>query len=534
MKKTYVLLGLLLMAALLTGGFAYQNYLEKQAEKQAQEQWLAHMTETVERDTFYEGIVLDDVPLGGMTLQEASERFEKAEEELLANFRAELVYEDQSWVFTSKDIMVRTDWREKLDELYQLARQGELSERYNEVEEIRDKGVRMDTTLTMDVSLIYDDIVEIAESLYIEPIDADVSFFPDKKEKFSFSPEKDGQRVDAESLYEEVKQIFDSGKPGTVVIEPIPVEAQVRLADLEKATSRIVSFHTDMAGSSSNRMHNIELALRKINGTKLNPGEVFSFNGIVGRRTEKAGFREAPVIAADKSMKDAVGGGICQASSTVFNAAALAGLEIVERYHHSFPISYLDKGLDATVSYGGADLKFRNNKNTPVFIQAYRNGTLAYVVIYGEPIPNNGQYKLVTELLQTIEAPEPKRVLDKKGEYVTKPGGEYVHVKSRTGYKVNTYRLLYENGKRVSKELFVRNYYQPIQGVIYYREGKPEPTPGPTPEPTKAPKDPDTKPTDPPEPTSEPSQEPSTPPDQDPVESPDPESTQEPDPTGDN
>ena len=179
-------------------------------------------------------------------------------------------------------------------------------------------------------------------------------------------------------------------------------------------------------------------------------------------------------------------------------------------------------------------MKFRNNKNTPVFIQAYRNGTLAYVVIYGEPIPNNGQYKLVTELLQTIEAPEPKRVLDKKGEYVTKPGGEYVHVKSRTGYKVNTYRLLYENGKRVSKELFVRNYYQPIQGVIYYREGKPEPTPGPTPEPTKAPKDPDTKPTDPPEPTSEPSQEPSTPPDQDPVESPDPESTQEPDPTGDN
>ena len=82
-----------------------------------------------------------------MTLQEESELFEKAEEELLANFRAELVYEDQSWVFTGKDIMVRTDWREKLDELYQLARQGELSERYNEVEEIRDKESEWDTTL---------------------------------------------------------------------------------------------------------------------------------------------------------------------------------------------------------------------------------------------------------------------------------------------------------------------------------------------------------------------------------------------------
>ena len=129
----------------------------------------------------------------------------------------------------------------------------------------------MDTTLTMDVSLIYDDIVEIAESLYIEPIDADVSFFPDKKEKFSFSPEKDGQRVDAESLYEEVKQIFDSGKPGTVVIEPIPVEAQVRLADSKPPK---LSFHTDMSRFKQSHAQ-YRTCSSKINGTKLNQVRCF-------------------------------------------------------------------------------------------------------------------------------------------------------------------------------------------------------------------------------------------------------------------
>ena len=86
-----------------------------------------------------------------------------------------------------------------------------------------------------------------------------------------------------------------------------------------------------------------------------------------------------------------------------------------------------------------------------------------------------------------MKAPAPKRIEDKNGKYVKKPGGEYVHVKSRTGLKVNTYRVLVQNGKIVSSELLVTNFYRPIQGIIYYREAKPEPDPTPTP--SAAPKD---------------------------------------------
>ncbi|HBG77165.1 MAG TPA: hypothetical protein DDW86_09440, partial [Clostridiales bacterium] len=139
------------------------------------------------------------------------------------------------------------------------------------------------------------------------------------------------------------------------------------------------------------------------------------------------------------------------------------------RYHHSFPVSYLPAGRDATVSYGSADFKFRNNRKTPVFFHTYRKGNLVYVDLYGEPVPNSGSYKLVTDLLETIPAPEPKKVLDTKGKYVAASGGQKVHVKSRTGYRLNTYRVKYENGKQVSTELLCRNFYQPIQGIIYYR-----------------------------------------------------------------
>ena len=477
MRKKHILLVLLSAAVLFTAGFVYQSYREKQAK----EQWIAHMTDTVERNTFYEGTYLDDTALGGLTLQEARDQFAQKAAEHLGKLKVELTYQDRSWVFDQEDIGAQIDWEDKLNELYGLAREGELEERYKQVEEIREKGVRKETTLTMDVSRIQDDIATIAKELTIAPVDADVQFYPERENKFAFTSEKSGQTVDGDALYRSAEQILNSGEPGTVAIEPVPAEPKMRVADLEKATKRIVSFSTDLQKSSANRAYNVELSLKNINGKRVDPGKVFSFNDTVGPRTKAAGFKTAPVIMPDKSMKDDWGGGVCQASTTVFNAAALAGMKIVERYHHSFPASYVPAGMDATVTYGGADFKFKNIKDTPIFFHTYRKGRLVYVDIYGEPIPNSGSYKLVTDLIETIQAPEPKRVLDTEGKYVAVAGGEKEHVKSRTGYRLNTYRVLYENGKQVSTELLVKNFYRPIQGVIYYREGAAQSGPTPTP-----------------------------------------------------
>lgn len=517
MKKKYLLFVALAIVVLLTAGFAYRGYKAKQAEELAaqkleeERQRIAHMTEVVESDSFYEGTYLDEVSLGGLSLAEASDQFQKAEEAFLAGLNVTLTYGDKSWAFSHEDIQAEIDWESKLKELYELAREGELEERFEEVEALKEEPVKMGTTQTMHIELIYEDIAAIAESLSIEPKNANLSFFPDKKDKFSLSKEEDGQIVDADALYEQVEQAFLTGEPQSIAIEPQVAKATVKENDIKNATSKIVTFTTYMKGSTENRKSNIGLALKKINGTKLNPGEIFSFNGTVGPRSEKTGFKLAGVIKADRSLQDGIGGGICQASSTVFNAAALAGLEIVERYHHAYPISYLPAGMDATVSWGGTDFRFKNNRDTPVFIQSYRDGDAAVVAIYGEPIPNNGKYKLVTKEVSRTEAPEPEMRLDKKGKYVTKAGETYEYVKSREGIRIDTYRVLTENGKEVSRKLFVKNNYQPVKGIIYYTD-KPEPatpkptaTPGigptatPKPEPTATPK---------PEPTATPKVEP--------------------------
>ncbi|NLW92725.1 MAG: VanW family protein [Syntrophomonadaceae bacterium] len=128
-------------------------------------------------------------------------------------------------------------------------------------------------------------------------------------------------------------------------------------------------YYTTITNSSANRINNIILSCSSINGCKLAPGEVFSFNGTVGQRTTGKGYKTAPVFSGNQIVSG-VGGGICQTSTTLYNAANDSGMQVIERHHHTLPVHYIDAGNDATVSWGTADLKFRNNKTYTVKIMA--------------------------------------------------------------------------------------------------------------------------------------------------------------------
>ncbi|HZK35192.1 MAG TPA: VanW family protein [Bacillota bacterium] len=466
----------LIILGLVTSGFVSRSIEEKQVS-QAEEEWIGHMQSIVDRDEFYPGLYLDGIHLEGMTYDEASDIFQQRALDMLNKYKIELEYEDQSWVFDSTNIGAHIDWKEKLDEIYQQGRKGNLQSRYYIIQHIMNQEIHKETTLTMDISMLQDEIIGIADSLYIEAVDANIDFDPQAEIKFSnLKSEKAGQRVDGRKLHLEVEEKFLEVKAGAtpepIIIEPEPVKPSFYAKDLSKATDLIVSYSTGLGNSTANRIHNIVFSLSKANGMRLNPGEVFSFNDVVGSRSKSRGFLPAPIIMPDKSLQDGYGGGVCQSSTTMFNAAALAGLEIVERSHHSYPVSYIPKGYDASVYYGSIDLKFKNNKESPVYINSYQKGNRVYVEIYGEKVPNNRYYKLETELLSEEPMPEPKRIEDKKGKYVTEAGKSVVHARSRAGYKLNTYRVLYEGDKKISSKLLVNNYYRPIEGIIYYKPAK--------------------------------------------------------------
>ncbi len=151
-----------------------------------------------------------------------------------------------------------------------------------------------------------------------------------------------------------------------------------------KAYEPISEYETPILDNSEGRVYNLNLASSKLTGYKVESGEVFSFNNVVGEADEKNGFKKAKVIIQKKAIIDD-GGGVCQVSSTLYNSALIAGMEIIERHSHSRDVGYIDEGKDAAISYGEFDLKFKNTKPFPVKIEAYiKDGHMVVKLWNGE------------------------------------------------------------------------------------------------------------------------------------------------------
>ncbi len=190
-----------------------------------------------------------------------------------------------------------------------------------------------------------------------------------------------GKKVNVEKTIEAIINAPEGNKVDLIVDEELP------LVTSQMLTQNIVtigSYTTSILDKEEKRMNNIEIASEKIDGLKLSPGEQFSFNKIVGRRTEEKGYEKATIITRKdgKPKKGTgVGGGICQVSSTLFNAVDQCGLKIIERHKHSKAVSYVPKGKDATVTYGAYDFRFSNNRKNPIMIRTYLNSNTLTVKI---------------------------------------------------------------------------------------------------------------------------------------------------------
>ena len=207
------------------------------------------------------------------------------------------------------------------------------------------------------------------------------------------------------------------------------------------------------------RTKNVTLATQKINGTYLAPGDQFSFNTVVGERTAAAGFQNAKVYEGG-NLVDGLGGGICQVSSTLYNAVLYADLGVVYRTNHSMPITYAPLGRDATVSFGSIDFIFKNNKQYPVKVVANASGGSLTISIWGTK-ENNREVSLSTERLSTI--PYPTREV--KDDSLS-PGQRKVKQNGSDGAVINTYKTIKENGVVVSSEMIHKSYYNPIEKIV--------------------------------------------------------------------
>ena len=255
---------------------------------------------------------------------------------------------------------------------------------------------------------------------------------------------------------------LDAAAPGDTVTIPAQVELPtVTAEDLETLLFRdVLGQAQTKVGGTSARKSNVQLSAAAINEYVLNPGDVFSYNDVVGQRTAARGYKPAPAYVQGETV-DEIGGGICQTSSTLYLACLRSNLEITERYAHRYKPTYIDPGMDATVSWGGPDYKFTNNTDYPIkIVTTYANSTLT-VKILGTNI--DGTYaKMTYEYLSTT----PYEVIYEDDPTLA-PGTEKVKTTPYTGYKYKTYRHVYAaDGTLISSEYEATSDYKSRNKVI--------------------------------------------------------------------
>ena len=443
---------LLPLCALLLGGAGFGVY-----RGIAHIQQVKAMEAAVYVDTFYAGTSIGGVAVGGLSQREAREKVEAALAVRYAGPAITITHEGGRWAYTQYDLLDRSGMDAVWADAWALCRTGELTGRYRGVTALKAYGRDFPLDISFDGEAIGGDLAAIAESVDIAARNARIEYCPGEEPAYALIRESVGRRVDTGGTLALVRYRIMEHKWGDIPLMVDTVAPEVTLDDLV-----IVDFATSIAGNTANRAHNVRLALSNIDGYVLGPGEMFSFNEAVGNRTTANGFRPAPVINGDKALVMGIGGGTCQASTTTYNAALWAGMEIEERHHHSFPVGYIDKGLDATVSWGTQDVKFVNPRDTPVCIHTYFENDNVHVVIWGEPMPRDGEIRCWSEVTGTVAPPIPAV----RDDGSLTPGQSVSYVKSRAGYRVTAYREYYESGELVERSVLHEDYYRPIRGVV--------------------------------------------------------------------
>ena len=338
-----------------------------------------------------------------------------------------------------------------------------------------------------DTSPIDTILSTLEQAAYRAPSDAYiVSFNPDDLENpFTFQPEIYGQRLDTTAIREQILHMVANLQSGEILLQTEPIYPSVTVEQLKKTVElRNRSVTSISTTSTEDRTENIRIAFAKINGTILRDGDKFSFNKVVGRRTMENGFLPA-IEYAYGLQQMGWGGGVCQASTTMYLAAVQSGMKILKREPHSMAVNYTELGMDATVSDTKGreiDFTFQNTTGGPVYIAAHvtrssssKKRLVCDVRIYG-PSLNGLSYKLESEVVEVIPKPlTPTTKTDKEASYVTYTDEQHV-IEGREGYIVDAYLVTYQNGYAVSREKITTDEYPCKEDTIYI--GKKERTGG--------------------------------------------------------
>ena len=348
----------------------------------------------------------------------------------------------------------------------------------------KNEGTQINATLVEKEPLPID-IDKIYEEVHTEPQNAYYT-----KEPFKVFPHVEGVDFDLEAAREALKEDKEEYEIKLTIIVP---EITTNQIGTEAFPDLLSSFSTRYDASNYPRTTNLKLAMGKLNGVVVGAGETFSYNQTLGKRTAEAGYKEAGGYAAG-GVVQTLAGGICQISSTLYDAVVYANLDIVERHNHMFLAGYVGAGKDATVVYGSLDFKFKNTRNYPIMIKTTIGNGVAKIDIYG--IKEEVEYDV--DIVTSVLSSTPFKVIYEDDPTLA-PGQEKVKQNGMNGCKSVTYKVVKLNGVEVSREVLSSDTYTPMNKIIKRGPEKtvetnnnvvetPTEEPTPTPKPSTEPK----------------------------------------------
>lgn len=419
-------------------------------------------------DTFYPGTSLAGYPLTGMTTDDASALLSQITGEAVSGWQFELRYGEKRYPLTAQDVSLAVDAEATLDPLWQVGRSGNMIERYLNLLMARNTPVDAQLVLAYDMEAVDALLEQVCGDVERDPVDATVTFLPGNSEPFRFTAESEGYVLDTAPLRSQIEDALRGLTSGQLDIEPEVIEPEIYQAELESATTlrgRVtMQLEADEAAAA-----NAAVAAAKLNGLRVEAGETLSFNEVVGTRTEAAGY----VVAAEPAYGpnvSGVGGGVCQVSSALYQAALLSGLEVVTRSAAVYPVSYCAIGQEAAVSDQGLDLVIRNSTQAALFVTSriYADGDAQFVEIQfiGEPL--DVRYALESQALETTTPTEPVYVRDSEGRYATYTDERVPVTEAMTGYSSLLERVTLDaQGNETARETISEHEYEPIPQAIY-------------------------------------------------------------------
>ncbi len=496
MKKKIIIAIILVLTLSGAGTVAYRSYaLEKEWEKQ--EAIHVSAVETARKmeeaqnkkviaewqEKVYPGVSVMGEDLSGMTLPEVKNLLETKILEAVKTNALTVVVKDREFTLNLGDLDPVLDAQSLAENIVSIGKNLDEAEKLQRIYTKTLEEVEVQYTYSEEKLIAY--VKSIASEINVNAKNATIKKSGDG---FTVTEHQTGMVLEEEKLIASLKEVLSKLEPGAKLEASLVIdEPKVTSDALKMIDGRLSTFTTNYSTSAAGRKHNVGFAASLINGTVLMPGETFSYNAEIGPVTLRAGFKNAGVIIGDK-IEDGVGGGLCQVSSTLYQAALHSNMGIEQRRNHSMAVAYLKPGMDAVVYGPYLDLKFKNNYPNPVYIQAYGDNNNLSVSIYGHQADLGGySYKVFSETTSVLQ-PTIKKVEDN----TLFVGEEVVEKKPVTGYTSKTYRQTIKDGKVVKTEVISQDSYKKVDGVIRVgTKAKPAAPEAPAPE---APTDPATEP----------------------------------------